>query len=107
MVLQEPFLFSGTIYDNIRCNKLDATRDQMEEPARAVGADELISTLPSGHDTCLDRAGINLSLGQPALFPSSLQPVSIHFMRLGADCRNRFGLAPTCGKIGRLESRSG
>ncbi|TDJ18122.1 MAG: ABC transporter ATP-binding protein [Gammaproteobacteria bacterium] len=67
MVLQEPFLFSGTIYDNIRYNKLDATRDQVEEAARAVGAHEFITRLPNGYDNFLDQRGINLSLGQRQL----------------------------------------
>lgn len=67
MVLQEPFLFSGTIYDNIRYNKLDASRRQVEDAARAVGAHEFISSLPDGYDTYLDQRGINLSLGQRQL----------------------------------------
>jgi len=67
MVLQEPFLFSGTIYDNIRYNKLDATREQVEDAAHAVGAHEFISNLPKGYDTYLDQRGINLSLGQRQL----------------------------------------
>ncbi len=67
MVLQEPFLFSGTIYDNIRDNQLDATRDQVEDAARAVGAHDFITSLPKGYDTYLDQRGINLSLGQRQL----------------------------------------
>ena len=67
MVLQEPFLFSGTIYDNIRYNKLDATRDQVEEAARAVGVHEFVTSLPTGYDNYLDQRGINLSLGQRQL----------------------------------------
>lgn len=67
MVLQEPFLFSGTIYDNIRYSTLDATRGQVEDAARAVGAHQFISSLPEGYDTYLDQRGINLSLGQRQL----------------------------------------
>jgi ATP-binding cassette subfamily B protein len=67
MVLQEPFLFSGTIYDNIRYNKLDASRDQVEEAARAVGAHDFVSKLPKGYETYLDQRGVNLSLGQRQL----------------------------------------
>jgi len=67
MVLQEPFLFSGTIYDNIRYSTLDATREQVEDAARAVGAHQFISSLPEGYDTYLDQRGINLSLGQRQL----------------------------------------
>ncbi len=67
MVLQEPFLFSGTIYDNIRYNKLDATREKVEEAARAVGVHAFIMSLPNGYDNYLDQRGINLSLGQRQL----------------------------------------
>ena len=67
MVLQEPFLFSGTIFDNLRYNKLDASRAQVEEAARAVGAHEFIVKLPRGYDTYLDQRGSNLSLGQRQL----------------------------------------
>jgi len=67
MVLQEPFLFSGTIYDNIRYNKLDASQAQVEDAARAVGAHAFISSLPNGYDTYLDQRGVNLSLGQRQL----------------------------------------
>ena len=67
MVLQEPFLFSGTIYDNIRYNKMDATRGEIEDAARAVGAHAFISALPDGYETYLDQRGINLSLGQRQL----------------------------------------
>ena len=67
MVLQEPFLFSGTIYDNIRYNKLDATREKVEDAARAVGAHAFIASLSSGYDTYLDQRGSNLSLGQRQL----------------------------------------
>ena len=67
MVLQEPFLFSGTIYDNIRYNTLEATRQDVEEAAHAVGAHDFIAALPRGYDTYLDQRGINLSLGQRQL----------------------------------------
>ncbi len=67
MVLQEPFLFTGSVYDNIRYNKADATRAQVEEAARAVGAHEFIERLPEGYDTVLDQRGANLSLGQRQL----------------------------------------
>lgn len=67
MVLQEPFLFSGTIFDNIRYSTLEATREQVEDAARAVGAHEFIVNLPDGYDTYLDQRGLNLSLGQRQL----------------------------------------
>ncbi|MFT5114068.1 MAG: ATP-binding cassette subfamily B multidrug efflux pump [Parasphingorhabdus sp.] len=67
MVLQEPFLFSGTVIDNIRYQKLDARRDEIESAARTVGAHDFISALPEGYDTELDQRGSNLSLGQRQL----------------------------------------
>ena len=67
MVLQEPFLFSGTVLDNIRYNTLDATREAVESATRAVGAHEFIEQLPDGYDTFLDQRGSNLSLGQRQL----------------------------------------
>ena len=67
MVLQEPFLFTGSVYDNIRYNKADATRVEVEAAARAVGAHDFIGRLPEGYDTVLDQRGGNLSLGQRQL----------------------------------------
>ena len=67
MVLQEPFLFTGSVYDNIRYNKADATHAQVVEAARAVGAHDFIERLAQGYDTVLDQRGSNLSLGQRQL----------------------------------------
>ena len=67
MVLQEPFLFSGTIYENIIYSKEDATREDVVEAAQAVGAHEFIMKLPDGYETDLEQRGGNLSLGQRQL----------------------------------------
>ena len=67
MVLQDPFLFTGTVYDNIRYNKLDASRETVEAAARAVDAHEFIEKLPRGYDTELEQRGSNLSIGQRQL----------------------------------------
>ncbi|MBI2940086.1 MAG: ABC transporter ATP-binding protein [Chloroflexi bacterium] len=67
VVLQEPFLFSGTIADNIRYGRLDATAAEIEEAARLVGAGEFIERLPSGYRTPVAERGINLSVGQRQL----------------------------------------
>jgi len=67
MVLQEPFLFSGSIFDNIRYAKTDASRDTVIEAAKAVGAHDFIMRLEAGYDTVLDQGGVNLSLGQRQL----------------------------------------
>ena len=67
MVLQEPFLFTGSILDNIRYGLPGATREQAIEAARAVKADEFITRLPQGYDTPLGQRGRNLSVGQRQL----------------------------------------
>jgi len=67
MVLQEPFLFSGSILDNIRYAKSDTTRDDVIEAARAVGAHTFIMQLKDGYESVLDQGGVNLSLGQRQL----------------------------------------
>ena len=67
MVLQDPFLFTGTVYDNIRYNKPDASRSEVVGAARAVGAHDFIERLPSGYDTELEQRASNLSLGQRQL----------------------------------------
>ncbi len=67
MVLQEPFLFSGTVFDNIRYCNLDASEDDVERAARAVDAHEFIMRLPHGYRTELEQRGGNLSLGQRQL----------------------------------------
>jgi ATP-binding cassette subfamily B protein len=67
MVLQEPFLFTGTVLDNIRYNKAEATREEVIEAAKAVGAHEFIMRLPDGYDSVLGERGGDLSLGQRQL----------------------------------------
>ena len=67
MVLQEPFLFSGTIFENIIYSKEDATREDVVAAAQAVGAHEFIMKLPEGYETPLEQRGGNLSLGQRQL----------------------------------------
>ena len=67
MVLQEPFLFTGTVMDNIRYNAVAATDAQVMDAARTVGAHELILRLPQGYDTVLTERGANLSMGQRQL----------------------------------------
>jgi ATP-binding cassette subfamily B multidrug efflux pump len=67
MVLQEPFLFTGTVFDNIRYNKLSATRVDVISAAKAVGAHDFITRLPQGYDSVLEQRGGNLSLGQRQL----------------------------------------
>jgi ATP-binding cassette subfamily B protein/subfamily B ATP-binding cassette protein MsbA len=64
IVLQEPVLFSGTIADNLRYGRLDATREEIEEAARAAHAHDFISRLPKGYDTAIAEAGASLSGGE-------------------------------------------
>ncbi len=67
MVLQDPFLFTGTIFENIRYRTVEATREDIEQAARVVGAHDFISQLANGYDTVLEEQGRNLSLGQRQL----------------------------------------
>jgi len=64
IVLQDPVLFSGTIADNLRYGRLDATAQEIEEAARAAHAHEFISQLPKGYDTEIAEAGGGLSGGE-------------------------------------------
>jgi ATP-binding cassette subfamily B multidrug efflux pump len=67
MVLQEPFLFSGAIEQNIRYNTAGATRDDVIAAAKAVSAHDFIMRLPDGYDTELGQRGRNISMGQRQL----------------------------------------
>jgi ATP-binding cassette subfamily B protein len=67
LVLQEPFLFSGTVIENIRYGRPDATMDDVYAAANAVGAHDFIERLDEGYDTMLHERGQNLSVGQRQL----------------------------------------
>lgn len=67
VVLQEPFLFTGSVRDNIRYGRLAASDAEVEDAARAVGAHELIERLPEGYETAIRERGGNLSVGQRQL----------------------------------------
>ncbi|MCI1664933.1 MAG: ABC transporter ATP-binding protein/permease [Atopobiaceae bacterium] len=67
MVLQDTNLFSGTVMDNIRYGRLDATDEQCVEAAKLAGADGFVNRLPEGYDTVLSNNGSNLSQGQRQL----------------------------------------
>ncbi len=67
IVLQDPFLFSGTVRDNIRYARLDASDDEVIEAAKTVGAHDFIKRLPQGYGTVLHERGQNLSIGQRQL----------------------------------------
>ncbi|MGJ4844536.1 MULTISPECIES: ABC transporter ATP-binding protein [unclassified Leifsonia] len=67
MVTQEAYLFSGSVSDNIALGKPDATREEIVEAARAVGADEFIRGLPNGYDTDVNKRGGRVSAGQRQL----------------------------------------
>jgi ATP-binding cassette subfamily B protein/subfamily B ATP-binding cassette protein MsbA len=67
VVLQDSFLFSGTIADNIRYGRLDATDEEVEAAARTANAHDFIMRLPDGYQTHLSERGSNLSQGQRQL----------------------------------------
>lgn len=67
IVLQDTYLFAGTIRDNIRYGRLDATDKEVEEAAAMANADVFIRRLPKGYETILSESGSNLSQGQKQL----------------------------------------
>jgi ATP-binding cassette subfamily B protein len=67
IVTQESFLFSGTVADNVAFGRPGASRAEIEEAARAIGADEFIAALPDGYDTDVRKRGGRLSAGQRQL----------------------------------------
>ena len=67
MVLQEPYLFSGTVKENIRYSHEEASDDDIARAAEAVGAHDFIMSLEDGYDSILAERGINLSVGQRQL----------------------------------------
>lgn len=67
MVLQDTWLFTGTIYDNIKYGREDASRDDIIEAAKAAHVDEFVRKLPNGYDTVLNEAASNISQGQRQL----------------------------------------
>jgi len=67
IVLQDPFLFNGTVRDNIKFGCLDCSDSQIEEAAKAVGAHEFISQLQGGYNAPVEEGGVVLSVGQRQL----------------------------------------
>ncbi|MER7183663.1 ABC transporter ATP-binding protein [Streptomyces hyaluromycini] len=67
MVTQEAFLFSGTVAENIAIGRPDATREEIEQAAKAIGAHEFIAALPDGYDTDVRKRGGRISAGQRQL----------------------------------------
>lgn len=67
MVLQDTWLFNGTLRDNIKYGKLDATDEEIEEAAKAAHIDHFIKTLPEGYDSLLNEEANNISQGQKQL----------------------------------------
>ena len=74
IVLQDTFLFGGTIADNIRYGRLDASDAELVAAARAVGADAFIRRSPAGYETEVGENGVNLSMGQRQLISFSRPP---------------------------------
>lgn len=67
MVLQDTWLFTGSIRENIRFSKPDATDEEIEQACKYANADEFISTLPNGYDTAIDEKADNISQGEKQL----------------------------------------
>ena len=98
MVLQDTWLFEGSIYENIAYGDPNATREQIIEAAKLAGAHEFISELKDGYDTYVGERGVKLSGGQkqrlaiarallskqPILILMKLQVVSIVILKAGS-----------------------
>lgn len=67
LVLQDPFLFNGTVAENIRFGSLEASDEQVRAAAQAVGADDFIQRLRQGYHTPVEEGGAVLSVGQRQL----------------------------------------
>ena len=67
IMLQDSFIFSGTLMDNIRYGRLDATDEEVRQAARRVHADDFIQSMKNGYDTVVNERGGNLSQGQKQL----------------------------------------
>ncbi len=67
MVLQDTWLFAGTVFDNVAYGRPDVTREEVEQACRAAGIHGFISNLPKGYDTEIGEAGVNISQGQKQL----------------------------------------
>ena len=67
IVLQDPFLFSGSVAENIRFGRLDATDAEVQATAEAIGAHPFITSLRDGYDTQVEEGGVVLSVGQRQL----------------------------------------
>lgn len=67
MVLQDTWLFSGTVFENLAYGKKDATMEEVVAAAKAAKIHHTISQLPQGYDTVIDDDGVNLSKGQKQL----------------------------------------
>ncbi len=67
IVLQDPFLFNGSVAENIRFGRLEASNEEVEAAAKAVGADDFITNLRQGYDTAVEEGGVLLSVGQRQL----------------------------------------
>lgn len=67
MVLQDTWLFAGSIYDNIAYGRPDATREEVLEAAQATYVDRFVAHLPEGYDTLIDDEGSNISAGEKQL----------------------------------------
>jgi subfamily B ATP-binding cassette protein MsbA len=64
IVPQETLLFNGSVYDNIKYGRLDATKEEIIDAAKAANAHEFITNLPQGYETMLGDRGVNISGGQ-------------------------------------------
>ena len=108
IVLQDTNLFTGTVMENIRYGRLDASDEDCREAARLAGADDFISRLPGGYDTMLTNNGANLSQGQRQLIAIARAAVADSPVMMTAPVSTEEGTIPafwySCATISRTPS---
>ena len=106
IVMQNTILFSGTIRDNLRYGRPDATDEEIEEAARMAQAHNFITGFPDGYDTILGQGGVNLSGGQKQRLSIARALVSRPAILILDDCTSAVDMATEAGIIAALNAWS-
>ena len=108
IMLQDSFIFSGTIYDNIRYGRLDATEEEIREAAKIVCADEFISEMKDGYMTEVNERGSKLSGGQKQLISFARTLLSDPKILVGSTSfiiAHRLSTIKNCDKIMYIDNK--
>jgi len=107
IVLQESVLFTGTISDNIRYARPDASDDEVREAARLAQAEEFIATMPEGYDTVVGQRGVNLSGGQKQRLAIARALICRPAILIMDDCTSAVDATTEVGIVEALNSLAG